>query len=216
MKKKRIYFSAFGLTFAVLLILFITCGYAPFGNKSLAVDDASIQYLDFYAYFKDVLAQKNSIFYTFGKTLGGTNIAVFSYYLSSPFMLLSVFFPKENLHSFFDILVLLKLSLASMTFSIFLVNRFRKYLTENTESARTFFVVLLSCCYGLCQYTIAQSSNIMWIDGVYLLPLILLGTYQIIHGSSIWKLSVWVALSILFNWYSGGINCVFSALWFLF
>lgn len=103
-----------------------------------------------------------------------------------------------------------------MTFSIFLVNRFRKYLTENTESARTFFVVLLSCCYGLCQYTIAQSSNIMWIDGVYLLPLILLGTYQIIHGSSIWKLSVWVALSILFNWYSGGINCVFSALWFLF
>lgn len=215
-KKKRIYFSAFGLTFAVLLILFITCGYAPFGNKSLAVDDASIQYLDFYAYFKDVLAQKNSIFYTFGKTLGGTNIAVFSYYLSSPFMLLSVFFPKENLHSFFDILVLLKLSLASMTFSIFLVNRFRKYLTENTESARTFFVVLLSCCYGLCQYTIAQSSNIMWIDGVYLLPLILLGTYQIIHGSSIWKLSVWVALSILFNWYSGGINCVFSALWFLF
>lgn len=92
-KKKRIYFSAFGLTFAVLLILFITCGYAPFGNKSLAVDDASIQYLDFYAYFKDVLAQKNSIFYTFGKTLGGTNIAVFSYYLSSPFMLLSVFFP---------------------------------------------------------------------------------------------------------------------------
>lgn len=61
-KKKRIYFSAFGLTFAVLLILFITCGYAPFGNKSLAVDDASIQYLDFYAYFKDVLAQKNSIF----------------------------------------------------------------------------------------------------------------------------------------------------------
>lgn len=56
----------------------------------------------------------------------------------------------------------------------------------------------------------------MWIDGVYLLPLILLGTYQIIHGSSIWKLSVWVALSILFNWYSGGINCVFSALWFLF
>ena len=102
MKKKRIYFSAFGLTFAVLLILFITCGYAPFGNKSLAVDDASIQYLDFYAYFKDVLAQKNSIFYTFGKTLGGTNIAVFSYYLSSPFMLLSVFFPKENLHSFSD------------------------------------------------------------------------------------------------------------------
>ena len=95
MKKKRIYFSAFGLTFAVLLILFITCGYAPFGNKSLAVDDASIQYLDFYAYFKDVLAQKNSIFYTFGKTLGGTNIAVFSYYLSSPFMLLSVFFQKK-------------------------------------------------------------------------------------------------------------------------
>lgn len=213
MKKKNLYFSAFFLTFAILLFLFITCGYAPFGNKSLATDDASIQYLDFYAYFKDVLAQKNSIFYTFGKTLGGTNIAVFSYYLSSPFMLLSIFFKKENLHSFFDILVLLKLSLASMTFSIFLANRFEKYLTENAESVRNFFVVLLSCCYGLCQYTIAQSSNLMWMDGVYLLPLILLGVYRIIHGAPLWKLSVPVALSIIFNWYSGGINCVFSALW---
>ena len=213
-KKKHIYFSAFFLTFAVLLFLFIIYGYAPFGNYSLATDDASIQYLDFYAYFKDVLAQKNSIFYTFGKTLGGTNIAVFSYYLSSPFMLLSIFFPKENLHAFFDILVLLKLSLASLTFSIFLVNRFEKYLSGNTGPVRNFFVILLSCCYGLCQYAIAQSSNIMWMDGVYLLPLILLGVYRIIHGSSLWKLSVPVALSILFNWYSGGINCIFSALWF--
>ena len=215
MKKKTIYLSAFFLTFAALLFLFIACGYAPFGDHSLAADDASIQYLDFYAYFKDVLAQKNSIFYTFGKTLGGTNIAVFSYYLSSPFMLLSIFFQKEDLHSFFDILVLLKLSLASLTFSIFLVKRFEKYLVKSPNSARSFFVVLLSCSYGLCQYTIAQSSNIMWIDGVYLLPLILLGVYRIVHGSSLWKLSVPAALSILFNWYSGGINCIFSALWLL-
>lgn len=66
-KEAHLFFCIWCLHFAVLLILFITCGYAPFGNKSLAVDDASIQYLDFYAYFKDVLAQKNSIFYTFGK-----------------------------------------------------------------------------------------------------------------------------------------------------
>lgn len=84
------------LTFALLCILFAVGGLAPFGSKSLAVMDADIQYLDFFSYFKDVLSGKNTIGYTFGKTLGGSNIAVFSYYLSSPFNLLLFFSATSN------------------------------------------------------------------------------------------------------------------------
>ena len=80
------------LTFLIILTIYRYAGYAPFGNASLAAMDANIQYLDFFSYFKDVLAGDNNLFYTFSKTLGGSNIAVFSYYLSSPFSLLIVFF----------------------------------------------------------------------------------------------------------------------------
>ena len=74
-------------------------------------------------------------------------------------------------------------------------------------------MVILSVSYGLCQYSIAQSCNLMWLDGVYMLPLILLGVYHMVCEKTAWKLAVPVALSILFNWYTGGINCLFSGIW---
>ena len=92
--------------------------------------DADIQYLDFFAYFKDVLSGKNNIAYTLGKTLGGTNIAVFSYYLSSPFSLLLVFFSKDRLETFFDFVVTLKLMTCALTFCNFTVHRFRKSISS--------------------------------------------------------------------------------------
>ncbi len=199
------------LTFCILMVLFWMKGLAPFGTKSLVIFDADIQYLDFFCYFKDVLEGKNSIGYTFSKTLGGTNIAVFSYYLSSPFNLLLVFFKRTQLHSFFDLVAALKLSLASMTFSYFSRKRF-----EGSRSDTALVSTFLAVGYGLCQYNLAQSSNLMWLDGVYLLPLILLQISNIVSRKKAYALPFLVGLAILFNWYSAGIDCVYSAFWFLF
>ena len=204
-------FPAF-LTGLVLAVLMYVKQYAPFGGKGLNWMDADIQYLDFYAYFKDVLEGKNSIAYTFGKTLGGTNVAVFSYYLSSPFILLAVLFKKTNLTAFLDFIVVLKLMLSASTFCIFLTGRFRDKIQDGWK--RT-MVLILSVSYALCQYNIAQSSNVNWLDGVYLLPLMLLFVYQLVNRQhSGWKLAVTVGIAILFNWYSAGMDCLFSLFWF--
>jgi uncharacterized membrane protein YfhO len=176
------------------------------GAKSLTWMDASIQYLDFFSYFKDVLQGKNNISYTFSKTLGGSAIAIYSYYLSSPFNFLIIFFDKTQLHTFFDILIILKLALAGVTVSYYLNVRFNK---------KGIYVIILSLAYVFSQYNVAQCSNIYWLDGVYMLPLILLGVYRLVNNDYLWKLSVPVAFSILFNWYSGGINCVFAIFWFV-
>lgn len=201
-------FTVFGIVTVILTGLFVVMQYAPFGNNGLTWEDANIQYLDFFGYLKDVLEGENHILYSFSKTLGGTNIAIFSYYLSSPFNFLVLFFEKENLHVFFHLLVILKLSLAAFNFSYFLNKRF--------GSDKKIFVVVLSVGYALSQYSIAQSSNIMWLDGVYMLPLMLAAVYELIKKRVIWKLSITVGLSILFNWYTGGINCLFTIIWFLF
>lgn len=51
----------------------------------------------------------------------------------------------------------------------------------------------------------------MWLDGVFFLPLMLLMVYEIVRGkNSGWKLSVVVGLAIISNWYSAGLNCLFS------
>lgn len=214
--KYRVIYNCIVSFFAVaflMSLLYLNGNYAPFGDNSLAWADGDIQYLDFFAYYQDILFGKNSLIYTFSKVLGGTNIAVFSYYLASPFNFLVIFFEKKDLHIFFNLLILLKLSLAGGTCAYFLNTRFKEFLGKSKCS--NFFIILLSICYALSQYNITQSSNIMWLDGVYILPFILLGIYKIIQGENIWKLSVPIILSILFNWYSGGINCLFSAFWFL-
>lgn len=66
----------------------------------------------------------------------------------------------------------------------------------------------------MSQYGIAQACNIMWLDGFYMLPLIMLGVYRVVNGGRPVMLSVSVALAVLFNWYMGGINCVFACFWF--
>ena len=197
-----------------LTVIFKIYDIAPLGSHSLTIKDATIQYLDFFAYLKDVLEGKNNIFYTFGKTLGGTTVAVFSYYLTSPLNLLVYFFDKTELLSFFDIVVLIKLGLAAVTMNIYLNIRFHEQHSD-TFSLRLLFY-LLSVCYGLSQYAITQCNCIMWLDGMYMLPLIMLGVYKVIYQKSITFLSICTGLSILFNWYTGGINCVFTFVWLVF
>lgn len=200
--------ACFFIVLIMLMFLLWIKEYAPFGNNSFAWMDGNIQYMDFFTYLKDVFEGKNSIGYTLSNMLGGSSIGVLGYYLSSPLNLIIIFFSKTNIPTFFNILVLLKLSIAGFTFSYYLQKRF-------DNKIKPIYIILLSICYALMQYTIAQASNIMWLDGVYMLPLILLGVYRVVNNKSLKLLSFTIGLSIIFNWYTGGINCLFSIFWFI-
>ena len=191
----------------ILLILLVLNKFAPFGNNSFATMDANIQYTDFFAYFKDVLQGKNTI-YTLSSTLGNNTISLMAYYLSSPLNILIVFFSKANIQIFFNMIVCIKLAICGFTFSYYLQKRF-----ENKIS--TIFIIVFGICYALMQYNIAQASNVMWLDGVYILPIMLLGVYKNVNKKDIKLLSISTALAIIFNWYTAGINCIFVAFWFL-
>ena len=208
-KLSNVYIKTFLIVLSIMLFLFIIKKYAPFGQNSLATMDAKIQYLDFFMYLKDVLSGENSVNYSFSSGLGQNTIAVLSYYLLSPLNIFVIFFDKTNIESFFNLIVLLKVSIAGVTFTYFLKNRFKNSITN-------FYIILLSIGYALCQYNIAQASNIMWLDGVYMLPLILLGVYKIVNNKGNIFLILSIVCSLIFNWYTGLLNCLFSIIWFLF
>jgi uncharacterized membrane protein YfhO len=207
MKKTHITLLSGCLTFLILAFLFYFERFIPAGTNSCVIHDAKLQYLDFFSYFKDLLTHHNNISYSFSKGLGGPMIGVFSYYLSSPLNLLVVFFKKSQLVSFYHLLVLLKVTLASITASIL--------LTHYYKSTRK-IIIPLSTCYALGQYSIAQASNILWLDGVYMLPLMLLGVAYLVNDKKGIFLCISTGCSILFNWYTGGINCLFSIMFFLY
>ena len=200
---------SFAVVFGIINLAYFKLGMEPFGTKTVAIDDAKIQYIDFFTYYVDVLHGVRTLTYDFSNMLGGSSAGMFSYYLASPFNLLLYFFGKEGVYCFFNVAVALKLSTAGATFSWYLQRRF-------ADKIRPVFVIALSMGYALMQYQVAQSSNIMWLDGVYMLPLILLGVYEVLHRKTVWRLALTVTFCIFCNWYIAGLNCLFSGIWFMF
>lgn len=199
------------VTAFVILLSYILLGFAPFGDQALLYKDGQQQMIDLFCWYKDALTGKSSIDYTFTKYLGGSNFAVFSYYLTSPFNLLIVFFSKEQASLFMNILYLLKASFASLTAAYYLYRRFRP--ASGSGQALT---IILATSYALSQYMIAQSSNMMWLDGVYMLPLMLAGIEKLVSDKKSTLFIASSALALCFNWYTGIIDLVFAGFWLLF
>ena len=202
---------SFFVTAFLSLIFFALSEMAPFGKNALLYRDGEIQMVDLFCWYKDVLTGKSSIDYTLTKSLGGSNFSVFTYYLASPLSLLVVFFDKSQIPGFINMLFMLKAALAASFMGIYLSYRFSP---EN--KSRYIIYVILSVTYAANPFFITQSSNTMWLDGAYMLPLILLGAENIARGKKSILFTVTAALAICFNWYSGIIDLMFACFWFLF
>ena len=199
------------LTALIVLLSFILLGFAPFGNQALLYKDGQQQMVDLFCWFKDVLAGRSSLNYTFTKYLGGSNFAVFSYYLSSPLNLLIVFFDKSQVSLFMNVLYLLKASLAALFACFYLCRRFKP-----DTRAKYLVTIILAISYALNLYMISQSSNVMWLDGVYMLPLILAGVEKLVNEKKSMMFIIASGLGLIFNWYVGIINLLAAGIWLFF
>ena len=197
--------ASFTLTALLLLGLMIWLGFAPFGSLSFIAGDGEIQYIDLFAYLRHFFLDGASATFSFDKSLGGNMWAIMTYYLFSPLNILVIFFPQEELHSFYDVLVVLKLSLSAATMCYYLEQRFEHKLD-------TFVTILLSVGFGLMNYNVQQMVNLMWLDPVYMLPLMLLGVHKLRTDNNIIFLTVTTALAIIFNWYIGLIATMFTSM----
>lgn len=207
-KNYIIYMLSFAVPIIGFCAILFSMKIAPFGEKSILLWDMNIQYVEFFSYFRDVLLGNASIGYSFLKSLGGSLVAMFGYYLSSPLNFLVIFFEQESMQLCLTLITALKIGLCGFTFSVFIKNRFP--LIDNL------WVIGLSGSYALSQYVVSQMSNIMWLDGVYMLPLIMLGVYKFVYYNKKGVLWISVALGILFNWYTGYMNCLFIPFYFLY
>ena len=142
-RKNRILVLCFALPIFLLTGLFIVKGISPFGEKSNLMWDMEIQYTDFFAYYKNVLSGKESLAYSFSKSLGGPMMALWGYYLSSPLNLLVVFFKHSQFQLFVFVITALKLGLCGLTFGIFLKT---KYYTLSE-----LYILFFSAAYAFTQ-----------------------------------------------------------------
>lgn len=204
---------AAGLSATVFLLWMIKTKIAPFGDATFAVADAAIQYIDFFSWEKQILSGDASPFFSFNKGIGGGAFAVFSYYLLSPFNLLLLLFPYEKIIVFYHLASLLKLAFGAFTAALYLNERF---------NLKNEWKIILAVGFSLSTWPIQQLYNLMWLDAIYLLPLIMLFIYRYESGKSFIPVILAMAASIIINWYQGFITLMFvfifsviDHIWFL-
>ncbi len=201
------YALAFAVPIALFVVFLMWSGIYPFGGISNFRDDLEIQYADYFAFYRNVLLGNGELSYSFTKSLGGPLVALWGYYLASPFNLLIVFFKPEQIQLFVFTITTLKLGLCGLTFYLFARYKFPK--------AQSYVLLFLSCAYAFTQYNVGQMANLNWLDGVYMLPLMLMGVTKYIREQKRTLFFVSTACSIIFNWYTGYMNCIFVMLYFL-
>lgn len=200
------YVASLLLPLAVLLVVFAVRGLYPFGDTSLLLWDMDIQYVGYFGWLSDTLRSGGNLFYSASKGLGGDTLGLVAYYLSSPLNIIAIFFDSSEAPKLISWLTLVKIPLAGLTAYIFLRKRFHAGWQQ----------VLLACSYALCGFVLANCSNIMWLDGVIMLPVVCLGVYRLVAEKRHVLLFVSVLVVIVANWYTAYMDCLFAIVYFVF
>lgn len=205
MKNKKYYLLAFLIPCIIMILLYLSVGVIG-GNKNILTVDLADQYVAFFNALKNMFDGKIGYFYSFSKTLGGNIFGVITYYLISPFNLLILLVNRTSIPDMILIINILKISFAGLTSYIY----FNKTFKNNQKISLTFSII-----YALMAYNIVYSQNIMWLDGVILLPLVFLGIDKLIEEKST-MFYVTLTTSIICNYYIGYMTCIGSLIYFIY
>ena len=220
------YLAAFAIPFCVLLAAFAMRGIYPFGDVSVMLYDMPVQYAEYFGWLIQVLHGQGNLLYSNAAGLGGGMFSLFTYYLSSPFNLIALFFTPETVPQLFSVLYLVKIPACAVCCLVLLRGRLLAADAESWREARTTaanapagrqaLLVLLACAYALTSYVLGYASNIMWLDGVIMAPLAALGAYRLVQRRACGGLFAACACAIVFNWYTGYMVCLLCVLWFFY
>ena len=118
-KKGLFYLLIFMVPIVILSLITAANNLYPFGEKTWLLWDQDVQYADYFQYLKNVLTGEAHIGYSFSKSLGGSLVGVFAYYLVSPLNLLVVFFQDTQIPLFIYIITAIKVGLCGVTAAFF-------------------------------------------------------------------------------------------------
>ena len=178
----------------------------PFGENSILKSDLYQQYINFLCYLREILLHGKSIVICWNLGLANNFYTTFAYYLMSPLNLFVIFFNFSNMDIFVEIITYAKITLIANFFILFLDKSY------NYKSNET---IIFGLIYAFSSYVIGYSFHIMWLDCVYMLPIVLLFVDKYIEEGKTYPLVLSLSYSILTNYYIGYTVAFFSGIYFL-
>lgn len=201
---------------AFIIPIFIICGFVLykeiltkgnffFGGDLVNIADMGGQYTSLFTYFHNVLVGKDSIFYSFSNSIGNNMASTIGYYLSSPFNILYGLVSIKNISLMTFIIYTVKIGLCSLFMNMFMNYKFGFKKTN----------LLFSLAYAFMGYIVIYYFNLMWLDVLYMTPLVIIGINKLIDGKPLMYI-ITLALSIIFNFYIAYMLCIFCVIYFLY
>ncbi len=169
MKKRKMFCSVAlpvggtALLFCVISLLF---GLFPFGENSLSYGDMKQQVIPLLLDLKQILLGQQDMLLFVGGGGGISFWGVFLFFLASPFSFLVLAIPDSELSLYINILVGCKMMTAAATAGLF----FAKATPKLPNLQRC----CLAVSYAFCGYTLLFYQNLVWLDMLYLFPLLVL------------------------------------------
>ena len=204
-KTRNVLFCAGFITGAMFLIILLESGLYPFGSQCILRADLYHQYAPFLAGFRRQILSGRGLSFTWDAGLGVNFAPIYAYYLASPFNWLTILVPEAFLIEFITALIFLRTILASVTMTGYLLQRSEK---------RPSYAAVFGIFYAMSGYMAAYYWNIMWLDCIWVFPIVCLGVEKLVKEGRCALYAAALAFSIFTNYYISIMVCFFLPFYF--
>ncbi|MBQ2091852.1 MAG: YfhO family protein [Clostridia bacterium] len=202
----RFIMLSFGTSLGIMLLIAFCYDMVPFGDITILRMDMYHQYGPLLAELYDRVVHGQSLLYSWTSGGGGSFLGNYANYLASPLSYLILLFGHKNTTECIAFIISLKaaLSAGAMTY----------YLKKSPQFGRSDFLTAgLGILYAFSGYFVAYYWNFMWLDGMVLLPLIILGLEKILTGEKGLFYVISLALLMFASYYMAYMVCIFIILY---
>lgn len=198
---------SFAIPCFILLLSYLIFGVYPVGDESVLSLDLNGQYVYYYDYMYDVFAGEESIFYSWSRNLSGEFMGIIGYYLGSPFNFLVWMFPRHMITEGLLTMMVTKVGAIGLCAAVYF---------SKCKGYKPVTCTVFASSYALCAYTMVQTMNPMWLDGVMILPIVVYGIEKLIDDGKFIMLTVSLVYAFVTCFYIGFMIAIFSAIYFLY
>ena len=204
--ENRFVFLSMGVALLCMLFILLVFACFPFGDTTVLRMDLYHQYGPLFTELFDRVTQGRSFLYSWTSGGGSSFLGNYFNYLSSPFTAIIFLFDRDEMPFAITAIVTAKCTVSAGTFAYYI----KKSLKRHSAASAAFGVF-----YAFCAYFLAYFWNIMWLDGMMMLPLLALGIERIVNtGKGLPYLLVMVYI-FYSSYYIGYMCCIFAVVYFL-